>query len=305
MAIFIVILGLFDMSDSGIVSRMKKKVSVLGLIKLMRPKQWVKNIFVLAPLIFSGNILNIIAIQQSLIAMILFCIASSATYILNDYRDIESDRLHPEKSKKRPLASGEVSKLEGLILMTILYGIVIISGFFYPDVILVILAYLGLNVAYSFYLKKQPVLDIFTIATGFVLRVYAGAVALQVPFSAWMFITTLSLSLYLAAIKRRQELHKNGDNSRDVLQHYTVELVDKYAEMSAISALLFYSLFVVSEHPEMVITIPFVIFGIYRYWFIVESCDGGESPTDALLADYQLQLNIIIWVVLCIYILLP
>lgn len=242
-----------------------------------------------------------LSVQHSLSAFVIFCLASSATYVLNDYNDIENDRKHPVKSKSRPLASGEVSKPQARILMVVLYGAVALSALVYPEVVAVVAAYLLLNVAYTFYLKHQPVLDIFTIATGFVLRVYAGAVSLDVPLSSWMFITTLSLALFLASIKRRQELMKSGNKARNVLQFYTIELVDKYAEMSATCAILFYSLFVISDKPDMVYTIPFVLFGLYRYWFIVESKDSGESPTDALFADRWLQLTILGWIAACIY----
>ncbi|MEZ8724411.1 decaprenyl-phosphate phosphoribosyltransferase [Vibrio pomeroyi] len=271
------------------------------VIRLMRPKQWVKNAFVFAPLLFSGVFTDMLSVQHSLSAFIVFCLASSATYVLNDYNDIENDRKHPVKSKTRPLASGEVSKPQARILMVVLYGVVALSALVYPKVVAVVAAYLLLNVAYTFYLKHQPVLDIFTIATGFVLRVYAGAVSLDVPLSSWMFITTLSLALFLAAIKRRQELMKSGNKARSVLQFYTIELVDKYAEMSATCAILFYSLFVISDKPDMVYTIPFVLFGLYRYWFIVESKDSGESPTDALFADRWLQLTILGWIAACFY----
>ncbi|GEA50670.1 decaprenyl-phosphate phosphoribosyltransferase [Vibrio inusitatus NBRC 102082] len=275
--------------------------SLPSVIRLMRPKQWVKNAFVFAPLLFSGLFTDIQSVQHTLSAFIIFCLASSATYVLNDYNDIENDRKHAVKSKSRPLASGEVSKPQARILMVVLYGVVALSALVYPKVVAVVAAYLLLNVAYTFYLKHQPVLDIFTIATGFVLRVYAGAVSLDVPLSSWMFITTLSLALFLASIKRRQELMQSGKKARSVLQHYTVELVDKYAEMSAICAILFYSLFVLSDKPDMVYTIPFVLFGIYRYWFIVESKDSGESPTDTLFTDRWLQLTILGWVVACFY----
>lgn len=271
------------------------------VVRLMRPKQWVKNAFVFAPLLFSGLFTDMLSVQHTFSAFVIFCLASSATYVLNDYNDIENDRKHPVKSKTRPLASGEVSKPQARILMVVLYGIVALSAFVYPEVVAVVAAYLLLNVAYTFYLKHQPVLDIFTIATGFVLRVYAGAVSLHVPLSSWMFITTLSLALFLAAIKRRQELMKSGNKARSVLRFYTVELVDKYAEMSATCAILFYSLFVMSDKPDMVYTIPFVLFGLYRYWFIVESKDSGESPTDALFADRWLQLTILGWVGACFY----
>ncbi|WP_081381457.1 decaprenyl-phosphate phosphoribosyltransferase [Vibrio fluvialis] len=267
----------------------------------MRPKQWIKNTFVLAPLLFSGLFMDMPSVQHTLSAFVIFCLASSATYVLNDYNDIENDRRHPVKSKKRPLAAGEVSKRQARILMIVLYGAVAVSAFVYPKVVTVVAMYLLLNVAYTFYLKHQPVLDIFTIATGFVLRVYAGAVSLYLPLSSWMFITTLSLALYLAAIKRRQELLNSGKDARSVLQYYTLELVDKYAEMSATCAILFYSLFVISDKPDMVYTIPFVLFGLYRYWFIVESKDSGESPTDALFADRLLQLTILGWVGACLF----
>lgn len=164
-----------------------------------------------------------------------------------------------------------------------------------PAVLYVVLGYLLLNLAYTFVLKHQPVIDIFTIAIGFVLRVYAGAMALSVPVSSWMFVTTLCLALYLAAVKRGQELASNGSDSREVLQHYTPALIDRYAEMAATGALLFYSLFVMTARPEMVMTIPLVLYGLYRYWFIVESKDCGESPTDALLGDWQLLLTVAIW----------
>lgn len=280
---------------------MQQKVSFSAMLRLMRPKQWIKNTFVFAPLIFAGVFTQTDAIANALVAFVLFSIAASATYVLNDYRDIDSDRKHPTKCKTRPLASGEVSTTQAKVLMLALYALVLFAIPWFFATIVVIIAYLLLNVAYTFYLKHQPVLDIFTIAFGFVLRVYAGAVAIGVPLSSWMFITTLSLALYLAAIKRRQELAINGDEARQVLQKYTVSLVDKYAEMSATCAILFYSLFVISDRPQLVYTIPFVLFGLYRYWFVVESMDGGESPTDALFADIQLQLTIVGWIGVCIY----
>jgi 4-hydroxybenzoate polyprenyltransferase len=181
------------------------------------------------------------------------------------------------------------------VLLLVLYSVLVWGYFQLPAVILVIAAYLVLNLAYTFILQHQPVIDIFTIAIGFVLRVYAGAVALSVPVSSWMFVTTLCLALYLAAIKRRQELALSGKSGRKVLAHYTTELVDRYAEMAAIGALVFYSLFVMSVRPEMVIAIPFVVFGLFRYWFVVDSLDGGESPTDVLFSDWQLTLTVIIW----------
>lgn len=275
------------------------KDQLLGLVQLMRPKQWVKNGFVFAPLIFTGELLNVAAFSQSLMAALFFCVASSATYIVNDLRDIDFDRQHPNKSKSRPLASGVVGQPAALILLIALYFILLLGFYLMPTVIWIIIAYLLLNLAYTFFLKHQPVIDIFTIAVGFVLRVIAGSFALNVDPSAWMCITTLCLALYLAAIKRRQELARSGADGRTVLKSYTVKLVDRYAEMSATGALLFYSMFVMSTKPALVITIPLVLYGLFRYWYVVESLDGGESPTDALFADWQMLAVVILWILAC------
>jgi decaprenyl-phosphate phosphoribosyltransferase len=278
---------------------------VTGLIKLLRPKQWVKNGFVLAPLIFTGAFADRSAVYLALIATLLFCVASSATYIVNDLRDIESDRRHPKKSKTRPLASGAISPRRAVALLGILYAILIGGWWVEPKAILVIAGYLALNVAYTYVLKYQPVIDIFSIAIGFVLRVYAGAVALDVPVSGWMFVTTLCLALYLAAVKRGQELSQSGTEGRQVLEKYSKPLVDRYAEMSATCALVFYSMFVMSSRPQLVITVPVVLFGLFRYWYVVDVLDGGESPTDALLNDWPLLLTVVGWVSACLWALWP
>ena len=277
----------------------------MWLIKLMRPRQWVKNVFVLAPLIFSGEFLHPESIKVSLLAFVLFCIASSATYIVNDLHDIERDRRHPTKSKTRPLAAGKVTIPAALALLGVLLTLLVAAGFVVPRVIAVIAAYLALNLAYSFYLKHEPVIDIFTIAIGFVLRVYAGTMALALPLSSWMLVTTLCLALYLAAVKRKQELAQSGIDGREVLKKYSPVLVDRYAEMSATGALLFYGLFVMSVKPRLVITVPLVLFGLFRYWYVVEELDGGESPTDALLNDWQLLLTVVLWIAACGWALWP
>jgi 4-hydroxybenzoate polyprenyltransferase len=275
------------------------KEAMIGLIELMRPKQWVKNGFVLAPLLFTGALLNASAVWQTVLAVLFFCVASSATYIVNDLHDIELDRRHPKKSKSRPLASGIVTPRAAIVLLALLYFVLLMGFYLMPKVLLVIAAYLLLNLAYTFFLKHQPVIDIFTIAIGFVLRVIAGSMALGVDASAWMCITTLCLALYLAAIKRRQELANSGADGRTVLKSYTVKLVDRYAEMSATGALLFYSMFVMSTRPALVITIPLVLYGLFRYWYVVESLEGGESPTDALFAEWQMLGVVILWGVAC------
>ena len=276
-----------------------------GLIKLVRPKQWVKNSFVFAPLIFAGEFLHPDSVYSTLLAAFLFCIAASAVYIVNDLKDIEKDRIHPEKSKKRPLASGQVSPQSAIILLILLYIVLISFWAVVPNVIYVIFIYLALNWAYTFKLKHEPVIEIFIVAFGFVLRVYAGAMALTVPVSHWMFITTLSISLYLASIKRRQELLQSGSQSRGVLAYYSVTLIDRFAEMSAVTAVVFYGLYVMEVQPKLVVTVPLVIFGLFRYWYIVETLKGGESPTDVIIQDKQILLTVLLWVGCCIWVLLP
>jgi len=180
-----------------------------------------------------------------------------------------------------------------------------VAGWYAPALMLVILAYLLLNLAYTLVLKHQPVLDIFTIAIGFVLRVYAGARALAVPVSAWMFVTTLCLALYLAAVKRRQELRHCGSESRLVLARYSEALVERYAEMAATGALVFYSMFVMAARPQLVLTVPLVLFGLFRYWYVVDELELGESPTDVLLTDGQLLVTLTLWAASCVWVLWP
>lgn len=291
------------MDDTAV--RTASRTRLPDLLWLLRPRQWVKNCFVLAPLVFTGAFLAPGALARALLAALVFCIASSSTYIVNDLHDLERDRRHPGKARSRPLAAGRVARREALLLLAILYCALIVAWPFAPAVLPVALAYMLLNLAYTYVLKNQPVLDIFTIALGFVLRVYAGAAALAVPLSGWMFITTLCLALYLAALKRRQELRHNGAAGRQVLEKYSAALIDRYAEMSGTGALVFYSMFVMSARPQLVVTVPLVLFGLFRYWYVVELLDGGESPTDALLEDWQLMLTGLLWTAACCWALWP
>jgi len=169
----------------------------------------------------------------------------------------------------------------------------------------VIALYLLLNIAYTLHLKRVPVLELFCVATGFVLRVLAGGVAIGVPVSAWALITTLSLALYLAAVKRHQEFRGSGEKSRATLSQYSVPLLKSYADTAALGTLTFYGLFVVTVRPELSITVPFVLFGLFRYGFIVEHLNGGEAPEEAVLSDFPLGLTIIAWAGLSIHALWP
>ncbi|MCX5464216.1 decaprenyl-phosphate phosphoribosyltransferase [Alcaligenes parafaecalis] len=273
---------------------------VRDLLLLMRPKQWVKNFFVFSPLVFSGFMFNWGFLLNSLFAFLFFCFAASSVYIVNDLGDIEKDRLHPKK-KFRPLASGKVSVLQSFFLLAFCYIVILSAFLFNYKVALVLLVYVLINFFYTKILKDIPVVDIFIVAFGFVLRVYAGALAIQVPVSNWMLITVLALSLYLAAVKREQELKNSGHIARASLEKYSSSLVKKYVETSATCAIIFYSMFVLESKPNLVLTIPIILFGIFRYWYIVESSDIGESPTDAVVQDKPILIIVLAWIGLVVY----
>jgi len=275
----------------------------MAMIRLLRPKQWIKNLFVLAPLIFSGLFTRQLSMLLALFGTFMFCVASSIVYVFNDLSDRHIDALHPVKRLTRPLASGAVSVSAARVLLALLGTVLLLGSLVSPMLVGVLLVYVLLNVLYSVWLKRMPVVDIFCVAAGFVLRVYAGAVVIDVPLSSWMLITTLSIALYLAAIKRRDELEVQGDGARAVLGQYTIPLLERFALMASVCAMVFYSMFVVTTRPVLAFTIPFVLFGIFRYWFLVDRHGRGESPTDALWSDRPLAITVVLWGILCAYLL--
>jgi decaprenyl-phosphate phosphoribosyltransferase len=279
------------------------RTSSLAVLRLLRPKHWIKNLFVLAPLIFSGLFTQQSARLLALFAMLLFCVAASIVYILNDLADRHRDALHPTKRLTRPLASGAVSVAAARVLLVALSALLLAGSYVSPPLVAVLIVYIVFNVLYSTWLKHMPVIDIFCVAAGFVLRVFAGAVVISVPLSSWMLVTTLAIALYLAAIKRRDELEVQGDAARAVLGQYTVALLDRFALMASVCAMVFYCMFVVTTRPVLAFTIPFVLFGIFRYWFLVDRQGRGESPTDALWSDRPLAITVVLWGILCAYLL--
>ncbi len=270
------------------------------IIRLLRPLEWIKNGFVVAPAVFAGRILDPESAIRALAAAALFSIAASATYIVNDLCDIERDRAHSQKRNVRPLASGEVSVGTARGLLVALYAIVVAGLFLMPVVALPLLAYVLLNLAYSWGLKHVPIVDLFIVASGFVLREYVGARAIAVPLSEWMMITTLALALYLAATKRLQEVRGEGSTSRRVLARYSIALLERYAETAASSAIAFYGLFVITHRRALAVTVPFVLFGLFRYWYVIDVAGAGESPTETLWTDWPLILTVLLWVAISI-----
>ena len=283
-----------------------------NLIKLARPKQWLKNFFVFAPLLFSRHIFDPSYVINSLEAFFTFCLISSAVYIINDILDVESDRAHPKK-KFRPIASGEISVNQALIFLVILAAVIVLTFFFEkPVFIFVIALYFLTNLFYSLKIKSVVLLDVFFISFGFMLRVLGGAAAIGVTVSSWMVLTTIFISLFLAISKRRGELSQivNAENigkQRPVLKEYSVEFADQLNTIAAAGTIISYALYTVSERTlstfgteKLIYTTPFVIYGIFRYMYLMHKKNLGESPTSIVVKDLPILLNVIFWFLACL-----
>ena len=276
-----------------------------SLVKTLRPQQWVKNLFVLAPLLFSQNLFTPAAVGRALTAFVLFCLASSSVYLLNDIRDREQDRLHPRK-RHRPLASGElnVSLAAGVmiaLLLSALAGAWMVS----KPLALVLFGYWLINLLYSTWLKHQVILDVFAIASGFVLRVAGGGLAIEVEISHWLLLCTTLLALFLGFSKRRHELGllKAGAQAhREVLADYNPRFLDMMIAIVTASTVMSYALYTVSEDTmrrfhthALMLTLPFVLYGIFRYLYLIHHKNEGGDPTQSLLTDIPMLVNVFLW----------
>lgn len=276
----------------------------LIVLELLRPHQWLKNLFVLAPLFFSFHFTeaNMVA---ALFGFVLFSLAASSIYVLNDYFDIEEDRQHPTKCK-RPLASGVVSKAQAVVLMAGLWGIVGVGSYvLHPAFLAIVFGYVLLNIFYSVKLKHIPILDITIIAIGFVLRVFAGAVLVSVTPTMWIVLVTFLLALFLALAKRRDDclLSLQGKATRKNIDGYNLELVNAAMVLMAAVTLVSYIMYTVSldvvarfGSDYLYLTALFVIVGILRYMQITFVEENSGSPTKLLLKDRFLQLTLVGWV---------
>lgn len=281
----------------------------IAYIKLLRPKQWIKNSFVIAPLVFAKHVFEYNYLIKVIAAFILFCCISSCVYILNDIIDCEKDRLHPKK-KNRPIASGIIGKIEGSILIAILLPIVLFVSF-YIDLYFgfVILVYFINNMLYSFIVKHVVILDVMSIALGFLLRVIGGALVIRVYISPWILLCTLLLSLFLGFSKRRNELvvlEKGAENHRKILEEYSLEFIDNMLSIVTASTVMAYSLYTFSTNNgnyNMMLTIPFVLYGIFRYQYIIYKKNEGGSPEETVLSDIPLIISIVLWGIVSVIIL--
>jgi 4-hydroxybenzoate polyprenyltransferase len=278
---------------------------VQELIRLMRPVHWAKNIFVLAPLVFAQRLHDPLSLKRAALAFFCFCAASSAIYIFNDYLDREEDRKHPIKAL-RPLAAGTVPVGTALTLALLLTVSALAIAFSLgPDFLLVVLAYVILNLAYTKWLKHVVILDVMVVSIGFVLRVVAGGVAISVEVSTWLLLCTILLALFLAFSKRRHELMLLNDEASDqrkVLSHYSPTFLDQMINVVTASAVVSYAIYSIS--PEtiqrfqtrfLIYTIPFVLFGIFRYLYLVYHQSTKLNPTEAIVRDRPSLLNLLLW----------
>jgi 4-hydroxybenzoate polyprenyltransferase len=268
-----------------------------AILVSMRPSHWVKNLFLFAALIFSGRLLYLEGFLLTLVGFFLFSFASSGIYLINDIADLEEDKLHPIKSV-RPIPSGVLSVgaagvASAVLLLVAVAGGFVISASFGG----VAVAYILINIVYSFYLKDIVILDVMAIAISFVLRVVAGAVIIGVPPSEWLILCTLLLSLFL---------EKRASNHRSVLEHYSPYFLDQMTAIVTASTVMSYALYTISDETvkkfntkDLIYTVPFVLYGIFRYLYLVHRREEGGNPTKIILTDLPLIFNVIAWVLVC------
>ncbi len=286
---------------------------LLSLLRLARPTQWIKNGVVLAALIFAGRATELHRVELALIATALFCVLSSAVYTLNDIVDREKDRQHPTK-RHRPIASGDVPIGVAWVMLLLLAGGGLAGAWFVNlEFFLVVVAFLVLNTAYSFWLKNIVIVDVMSIAASFVLRAYAGAYAIDVPASKWLMINTLFLAMFLGFGKRRHELQMLEESAtahRKILGRYSSYLLDQLIGIVTASVVVVYMLYTFSSEvsqkmgtENLFLTIPFVLYGVFRYLYLIHKEEKGGSPTRVLVTDRPILINVILWLVTVIIVL--
>ncbi len=286
--------------------------SLRSAVGLIRPKQWTKNFFVLAPLIFAQELFLMEPLVFALRAFAAFCITASAVYIINDMIDVEADRAHPKK-RFRPLAAGTISKTEAfLILGALLIADVLLVWGMNDKFLLFVGAYFLMNLAYTFKLKEVFLLDVFIIAAGFMLRVLGGAYAISVYVSSWIILCTLFISLFLGFAKRRGEMvamqTAGTPSERKVLQHYRVDVIDQMLTITAAGTVISYALYTVAPRTvemfgtdRLIYTTVFVMYGIFRYMHLVHTTESVENPAALVTSDFPIIANVLLWITACVF----
>jgi len=286
---------------------------MLDLLKSLRPSQWTKNLFVFAALVFAQKALIETALLRALAAFAVFCFLSGATYLINDVCDLEADRRHPKKSL-RPIAAGRVRPATAIGVAVVLIAGALAAGFALRPLFGVIAAiYTAAMLAYSLRLKNVVIIDVFFIAAGFVLRVVAGGVVIDVPLSSWLIICMSLLALFIAFGKRRHELvflETDAPLHRPILREYSAYLLDQMISVVAAATVIAYSLYTVSEETvakfgtrNLILTTPFVLYGIFRYLYLVHQRGQGGNPEEMIFRDKPLAADIFLWITAVVIIL--
>ncbi len=287
------------------------KMAILkDYVRLLRPNHWIKNIFVFVPLIFSLKLPNLPAITDNMVTFAVFCGVASAVYVFNDIRDVESDRNHPIK-KGRPIASGRIGIVHAWIVFFAISAASISVAFTVNLYVgAVVLSYLAMNIFYGLKLKEMVILDVMTIAAGFILRILAGSVAINVYMSHWLLLTTFFISIFMGFAKRRHEiasLGKNATDHRKVLSMYNVKFIDEMTTATAGMSIVFYSLYTIDFEvvsrlgtPNLVYTVPVVVYGLFRYMYLVYVKIEGGDPVDIVLKDAGVISSVAIWFIMII-----
>ena len=275
-----------------------------ALLKTMRLRQWIKNGFIFFALIFDKQLFTLTPFLRTLAGFFLFCLISSAVYLLNDIADVEADRQHPEK-RYRPLASGALPVNVAVGAAILLSLVALLLGYWMAPAFAGILAiYLILNILYSFWLKHVPILDVLIVSSGFVLRVAAGVTLITVErFSPWLYVITTLFSLYIGLGKRRAEMNLLAGGAaahRKVLDGYTIPLLDQYITIVSGMTIITYSLYTFSApnlplNHSMMLTIPFVVYGIFRYLQLIQTGHAAGAPDEVALKDRALQVTVLLW----------
>jgi len=286
---------------------------LIEYIRLLRPRQWFKNVFVFAGLIFSRHFFYPESIERSVFAFLVFSVLSSSGYIINDILDFREDRAHPLKSK-RPIAAGKIGRGQAAFLAVLLFAISLFVAFLLSvNFFYVCVVYTMLITCYSFGIKNIVILDVLFVAIGYVLRAIAGAVVITVEISSWLLLCTLLIALFLAISKRRTEIVLLGDEAtkhRKILSQYSLGLLNQMIAVVTAACIVAYCLYTLAPETvskfgtrNLIFTVPFVIYGIFRYLYITYQKVETDIPERALLNDIPLQLCLLAWIISCVLIL--
>lgn len=280
-------------------------------LKLLRVTSWLKNVFVFVPLVFSKHLFDVAYFSEVLLGFVAFSFTSSLIYVLNDIVDAEKDKIHPEK-KTRPIPSGQISKSEAsVVLMILFFAVLFFSYLIRNEFVILLWIYVAINSAYTFYLKQVVIVDLFCIAAGFILRILAGAVIISVYISNWLILTTIFISLFLAVMKRRVEIatNTNASEQRTVLKDYSLNFIDQISAITAGGVIICYALYTVAERTvlvfgteRLVFTTIFVVFGIFRYMFLVYKKNIGENVAEVIYSDPPMIINAVLFLLAAFYI---